>query len=87
MIVGESKTPEMDCIFASLVPGFPTPPPPANASELNSSKVTSVEASPIIPCSNAEKNPDDISEHLLRLLLEYMVSQVCFIIIFFIYET
>ena len=76
MIVGESKTAEMDCMFASLVPGFPTPPPPTNAAEASSSKVSFVEATPIIPYSSGEKMPEDITEYLFRLLLDYMVSQV-----------
>ncbi|KAF2363976.1 Rap GTPase activating protein domain [Trinorchestia longiramus] len=78
MIVGESKSPDMDAMFASLVPGFPTPPPravlPTGGPEGN--KVSSVEPQPIIPSSSTDKTPDDITAYFLSSLLDFMVTQV-----------
>ncbi|KAK3890821.1 hypothetical protein Pcinc_005247 [Petrolisthes cinctipes] len=76
-LVGDSKTPEMDRMFASLVPGFPTPPPAAVPADLGHGGVTCLEPSPVIPPSSTEKTPpDDLSSYFLRSLLDYMVTQV-----------
>lgn len=84
MIVGENSTEEMDCMFASLVDGFPIPPPPIHQPDSRSSKVALVDPNPIITPSNTEKTPDDLSAYMLRYLLEFMVSQV---ILLFRYAT
>ena len=77
MIVGESKTPDMDAQFASLVPGFPSPPPRAvlGAGE---AQLHPIEPQPIIPTSLNDKTPDDITAYLLSSLLDFMVSQVTY---------
>ncbi|XP_063845540.1 ral GTPase-activating protein subunit alpha-2-like isoform X2 [Scylla paramamosain] len=77
MIVGDNKTPEMDRMFASLVPGFPTPPPASVSPDLGCGGITCLEPSPVIPPSSTEKTPpDDLSSYFLRTLLDYMVTQV-----------
>ncbi|XP_071516520.1 ral GTPase-activating protein subunit alpha-2 isoform X1 [Panulirus ornatus] len=77
MIVGESKTAEMDRMFASLVPGFPIPPPAAIPPDLGYGGITCLEPSPVIPPPSTEKTPpDDLSSYLLRSLLDFMVTQV-----------
>ncbi|XP_047736141.1 ral GTPase-activating protein subunit alpha-1 [Hyalella azteca] len=78
MIVGESKTPDMDAMFASLVPGFPTPPPRAVLPTTSSdgTKVSPIEAMAIIPSSSTDKTPDDITAYFLSSLLDFMVTQV-----------
>lgn len=76
MIVGEAKTPEMDRMFASLVPGFPIPPPAAMPPDLGCGGITCVEPSPVIQPSNTEKTPDDLTSYFLRSLMDFMVSQV-----------
>ena len=76
MIVAENKTQDMDVMFASLVPGFPTPPPRVAMLGAESTQVVPIEAAPIIPASNADKTPDDITAYLLSSVLEFMVSQV-----------
>lgn len=82
MIVGESKTPEMDRMFASLVPGFPIPPPAAVPPDLGYGGITCLEPSPVLPPHTAEKTPpDDLSSYLLRSFLDFMVTQVCSICI------
>ncbi|KAG7157064.1 Rho GTPase-activating protein, partial [Homarus americanus] len=76
MIVGESKTPEMDRMFALLVPGFPVPPPAAIPPDLGYGGVTCLEPSPVVPLPSTEKTPpDDLSSYLLRSLLDFMVTQ------------
>lgn len=82
MIVGDQKTADMDAMFASLVPGFPTPPPRvAVISGPEGAKVSGVDPLPIIPSSSTDKAPDDITAYLLSSVLEFMVSQVRFVII------
>ena len=76
MIVGDQKTADMDAMFASLVPGFPTPPPRVVMGGPEGAKVTPVEAQPIIPSSSADKTPDDVTAYLLTSVLDFMVSQV-----------
>ncbi|XP_050708752.1 ral GTPase-activating protein subunit alpha-2-like isoform X3 [Eriocheir sinensis] len=77
MIVGDNKTPEMDRMFASIVPGFPTPPPASISPDLGCGGITCLEPSPVIPPSSTEKTPpDDLSSYFLRSLLDYMVTQV-----------
>ncbi|MPC07518.1 Ral GTPase-activating protein subunit alpha-2 [Portunus trituberculatus] len=77
MIVGDNRTPEMDRMFASLVPGFPTPPPASVSPDLGCGGITCLEPSPVIPPSSTEKTPpDDLSSYFLRTLLDYMVTQV-----------
>lgn len=76
MIVGDAKTPEMDRMFASLVPGFPIPPPAAMPPDLGCGGITCVEPSPVIQPSNTEKTPDDLTSYFLRSLMDFMVSQV-----------
>ncbi|CAL4169326.1 unnamed protein product, partial [Meganyctiphanes norvegica] len=75
LIVGEAKTPEMDRMFASLVPGFPFPPFPVKP-ELGQGGITFLEASPVIPPSSTEKTPEDLTSYLLRSIMDAMVTQV-----------
>ncbi|KAB7502531.1 Ral GTPase-activating protein subunit alpha-1, partial [Armadillidium nasatum] len=76
MIVGENKTDDMDCLFASLIDGFPIPPPPVHLIDSKGSKVSWIEPSPIITPSSTEKTPEDIAAYMLKYFLEFMVSQV-----------
>ena len=76
MIVGDNKTPDMDAMFASLVPGFPTPPPRAVLGGPEGAQVSAVEAQPIIPSSHTDKTPDDVTAYLLSSVLDFMVTQV-----------
>ncbi|XP_068249956.1 ral GTPase-activating protein subunit alpha-2 isoform X1 [Palaemon carinicauda] len=76
MIVGDCKTPEMDRMFASLIPGFPVPPPAAMPPDLGHGGITCVEPSPVVPPSNTEKTPEDLSSYLLRSMMDFMVTQV-----------
>ncbi|KAK7072472.1 Ral GTPase-activating protein subunit alpha-2, partial [Halocaridina rubra] len=76
MSVGEAKTPEMDRMFAALIPGFPQPPSAATPPDLGCGGITCLEASPVIPPSSTEKTPDDLSSYLLRSMMDFMVTQV-----------
>ncbi|PNF30190.1 Ral GTPase-activating protein subunit alpha-2 [Cryptotermes secundus] len=77
----------LHAIFATLVPGFPSPFAGQGLSALNRSStsvfhdisrgpVNAVEIQPLLPPQSGEKQPDDPMRYFLDALLEFIVSQV-----------
>ncbi|XP_066993863.2 probable Rho GTPase-activating protein CG5521 isoform X2 [Anabrus simplex] len=86
-VLGENAPDTLHAIFATLVPGFPSPMPGHGLPKLlkNSASVfhdaahgpvTPVEIQPLLPPHSGEKQPDDLMKFFLDALLEYIVSQV-----------
>nr|XP_018896706.1 PREDICTED: ral GTPase-activating protein subunit alpha-1 isoform X1 [Bemisia tabaci] len=89
-ILGENAPDWVHAIFATLIPGFPSPIEGQlglTALTLTSTStvfhdshaepVTDVEVTPIFPPQSGEKQPDDPMRFFLEALLEYMVTQIC----------
>ncbi|XP_040188996.1 ral GTPase-activating protein subunit alpha-1 isoform X2 [Rana temporaria] len=77
---------EQLCMFACLIPGFPTPPSDHGIYTLDSlinlplnvqeNQVTIEEITPLVPPQSGDKAQEDLTSYFLEALLKYMVIQV-----------
>ncbi|XP_075222670.1 putative Rho GTPase-activating protein CG5521 [Lycorma delicatula] len=87
--LGDNAPETLHAIFATLVPGFPSPFPqfpgltalnnPPSATVFHDGQqgpVSPVEIQAIFPPQSGEKQPDDPMKYFLEALLEFMVTQV-----------
>ncbi|XP_021917093.1 ral GTPase-activating protein subunit alpha-1 isoform X3 [Zootermopsis nevadensis] len=85
--LGDNAPETLHAIFATLVPGFPSPFPGQGLCTLNRSStsvfhdtshgpVNAVEIQPLLPPQSGEKQPDDPMRFFLDSVLEFIVSQV-----------
>ncbi|XP_063231262.1 LOW QUALITY PROTEIN: ral GTPase-activating protein subunit alpha-1 [Bacillus rossius redtenbacheri] len=86
--LGDNAPDSIHAIFATLVPGFPSPIPGCGLPALSRNStsvfhdsshgpVNPVEIQPLLPPQSGEKPPEeDVSRYFLEALLEFMVTQV-----------
>lgn len=87
--LGENAPDSLHAIFATLVPGFPSPFPqfpgltalnnPPSATVFHDGQqgpISPVELQAVFPPQSGEKQPDDPMKYFLEALLEFMVTQV-----------
>ncbi|XP_069689068.1 probable Rho GTPase-activating protein CG5521 isoform X3 [Periplaneta americana] len=85
--LGDNAPEAIHAVFATLVPGFPSPYPGLGLPSLSRTStsvfhdaspgpVNVVEIQPMLPPQSGEKQPDDLMRFFLDALLEFIVSQV-----------